>query len=636
MAVVCSSDSDEVCCLGSRKAGANQLWQRWNLPDEEGPPSIPTFERDDLFEDQYVMGLALDLVNQEQLTLVAGEEQFPPSPVLWCLTSHNSIVAWTAIHKKAKSDAGKYAFMRTNEPLPALTAAPSPAAATAFKQPTAASSAPAAPAAPTTSGAAVSATADKDLLGAAEMGDHDALMKALEDGAQLDAVDEKTNTALHWAAKCGRADDIEALTAAGAPLNAKTKAGVTPLIYAASEGWDDCVQLLLAAGADPTLQTGKGNTAREATSKKMAKADAESKPRFAKVLQLLDAPGPAAASGGGLFGAAPAAQSTFTFAPAGGPASPFGAAAAPSPAAALAASNSGKPSPLGAKSPAPAVPAVAPSALAAPSPAALGEAALQLRAQQETLSQMKSQISGLTELLQQQQISQSAHGKEQLEQAARREQAEAQRAAEAASRAAAAEERVAAAAEAHRRELSAAIEEARQQRARDTAKLDEMQRKLGEVELHNETQLEENLRLEEEVRAADRARQERQDEFLRMQRALSVLGPSRASSSALTPVPAGISTPASARADRGRTPGRTPGMSVGGAALSTPGASSAQRPRGSVSRQTPGSRANVDWLKGAMSPASGVDMLDRLEQRPTIANLPGPPRTPGLFFGCKR
>ena len=125
-------------------------------------------------------------------------------------------------------------------------------------------------------------------------------------------MDEKTHTALHWAAKCGRADDIEALTAAGAPLNAKTKpAGVTPLIYAASEGWDDCVQLLLAAGADPTIQTAKGRTAREATSMKMAKADAESKPRFAKVLQLLDAPAPppppaAAASGGGLFGAAPA------------------------------------------------------------------------------------------------------------------------------------------------------------------------------------------------------------------------------------------------------------------------------------------------------------------------------------------
>ena len=31
-----------------------------------------------------------------------------------------------------------------------------------------------------------SATPDKDLLGAAEMGDHDALMKAIEDGAWLE------------------------------------------------------------------------------------------------------------------------------------------------------------------------------------------------------------------------------------------------------------------------------------------------------------------------------------------------------------------------------------------------------------------------------------------------------------------
>lgn len=124
-----------------------------------------------------------------------------------------------------------------------------------------------------------------------------------------------------------------------------------------------------------------------------------------------------------------------------------------------------------------------------PSPAAFGEAALQLREQQETLSQMRSQISGLSELLQQQQIGQSSHGKEQLEHAERREQAAAQRAAEAASREAAAAERVAAAAEEHRRELSAAMEEARQQRARDTAKLEEMAVRLGEVELQNENKV---------------------------------------------------------------------------------------------------------------------------------------------------
>jgi hypothetical protein len=248
---------------------------------------------------------------------------------------------------------------------------------------------------------------------------------------------------------------------------------------------------------------------------------------------------------------------------------------------------------------------------------------------------MKSQISSLTEMLQQQQISQSTQGKEQLEQVARREQAAAERAAQAEKLEAAAAERVAAAAEQHRCELSAAMEEARQQRARDNARLEEMQRKLGAIELQNEARLEENQRLEEEARASERAQRERQEDYLRMQRALSLLGPSRTAAAALTPLPAGALTPASARADRGLTPGRTP-AGAGGAALSTPGASSAQRQRGAVSRQTPGSRANVDWLKGAMSPASGVDMLDRLEQRPSIANLPGPPRTPGLFFGCKR
>ena len=41
-------------------------------------------------------------------------------------------------------------------------------------------------------------------------------------------MDEKTHTALHWAAKCGRADDIEALTAAGAPLDAKDAVRARP------------------------------------------------------------------------------------------------------------------------------------------------------------------------------------------------------------------------------------------------------------------------------------------------------------------------------------------------------------------------------------------------------------------------
>ena len=206
MAVVCSSDSDEVCCIGSRNAKSPR-WQKWTLPDEEGPPSIPMFEHGDECGDQFVMGLALDLVNQEQLALIAGEETFPPSPVLWCLTSHGSVVAWTVMHKKAPpTDQRKYGFMRVPEPLPAgappsappVAAAPTPSAIApaAIAPPTAAAPAlpPAAvagststPTSPPPSAPPVkstSATPNQDLVGAAEMGDHEALCRALRDGVR--------------------------------------------------------------------------------------------------------------------------------------------------------------------------------------------------------------------------------------------------------------------------------------------------------------------------------------------------------------------------------------------------------------------------------------------------------------------
>ena len=62
----------------------------------------------------------------------------------------------------------------------------------------------------------------------------------------MNHTDDKSHTALHWAAKCGRPDDLKMLLKApGVRIDAKTKNGVTPLIYAASEGWHECVALLL-------------------------------------------------------------------------------------------------------------------------------------------------------------------------------------------------------------------------------------------------------------------------------------------------------------------------------------------------------------------------------------------------------
>jgi len=159
------------------------------------------------------------------------------------------------------------------------------------------------------------------------MGDHEALLKALEDGANVETTDAKTMTSLHWAAKCGRHEDVLSLLEAGANVNAQTKAGVTPLTYAASEGWDDIVPVLLSHRADTAMRTAKGRTALEAATEKMQKVDAEEQARFAQVVELLSAAAPAAASPASGFGsilapvaapAAPAAPSglaSFTFAP---------------------------------------------------------------------------------------------------------------------------------------------------------------------------------------------------------------------------------------------------------------------------------------------------------------------------------
>ena len=129
-----------------------------------------------------------------------------------------------------------------------------------------------------------------DLLSAAEMGDHEALLKALKEGGDVSATDDKTMTALHWAARCGRPDDLKALLEAGASVNTATKAGVTALIYAASEGWDDCVPILLQAGADIAMPTNKGRTALQAAQEKAAKADAEERLRFDKTIRALASP----------------------------------------------------------------------------------------------------------------------------------------------------------------------------------------------------------------------------------------------------------------------------------------------------------------------------------------------------------
>jgi len=237
---------------------------------------------------------------------------------------------------------------------------------------------------------------------------------------------------------------------------------------------------------------------------------------------------------------------------------------------------------------------------------------------------MRTQISALTDLLKREQAS---HGKDVLEHVEERERTAKQREDEAARRETAAAERIAKVAVAAAEEQRRTNEEARQQRARDQAKLDEMFARITELELLNEKERSETQRLKDDLRAVETAQQERQDKFEKMERALALVHLER-ERRGMEGQPTSTSAPA------GRAEGATPARAHPGprssacSGICTPESSQPSRPW----------QPSRDWQKPLLSPAAErkVDMLDRLEQRPTSANLPGPPRTPGLFFGFKR
>ena len=69
-------------------------------------------------------------------------------------------------------------------------------------------------------------------------------------GADIDAVDDRCSTALHWACNEGRARFALQLIDAGANIHIASEHGWTPLHEAAYKGLADVVRRLLASGAD--------------------------------------------------------------------------------------------------------------------------------------------------------------------------------------------------------------------------------------------------------------------------------------------------------------------------------------------------------------------------------------------------
>lgn len=103
--------------------------------------------------------------------------------------------------------------------------------------------------------------ANKILLEAAAFGNEMALRKALEDGAEIEAQDERGWSALSLAAWKGHASCVKKLIKEGAALEPKGGGRAPALHWAARRGREKIVGMLLEAGADANARDEIGRTA---------------------------------------------------------------------------------------------------------------------------------------------------------------------------------------------------------------------------------------------------------------------------------------------------------------------------------------------------------------------------------------
>lgn len=78
---------------------------------------------------------------------------------------------------------------------------------------------------------------------------------------EVDEIDEKGFTALHWACYYGQLASASVLINCGAEVNKEAPEGVTPLLLAAAGGHNEIVRLLLQRGAKVNHTDIVGNTA---------------------------------------------------------------------------------------------------------------------------------------------------------------------------------------------------------------------------------------------------------------------------------------------------------------------------------------------------------------------------------------
>ena len=94
---------------------------------------------------------------------------------------------------------------------------------------------------------------DQRIVEFIKTGDSTLLEEALLQGANINAVAEDGNSALHLAVETGVLQPVEILLAKGADIRLGNANGKTPLHIAAERGSLDIVKILLMRGADPVL-----------------------------------------------------------------------------------------------------------------------------------------------------------------------------------------------------------------------------------------------------------------------------------------------------------------------------------------------------------------------------------------------
>lgn len=100
-----------------------------------------------------------------------------------------------------------------------------------------------------------------DLFQAAAQGDAQDIKRHIDSGANVNAVDDDQNTALHLALAAGHKDAAETLLKAGANVNALNKRHETPLHKAVMTGEEDLLEILLQNGAEIEVPDRHGFTA---------------------------------------------------------------------------------------------------------------------------------------------------------------------------------------------------------------------------------------------------------------------------------------------------------------------------------------------------------------------------------------